>query len=91
MRIAPFFILLLPFFLNAQTDSIATRVSVLEPAGIILKKPFPPSTSIDSLKIASFFAASKKPSISYWKQVNKIGLDLNEVAFVNWNAGGNNS
>lgn len=26
-----------------------------------------------------------------WKEVNKVGLDLSEVAFVNWNAGGSNS
>ncbi len=29
--------------------------------------------------------------ISYWKEVNKVGLNLTEVAFVNWNSGGNNS
>jgi len=27
----------------------------------------------------------------WWKAKNSIGLDINEVAFVNWNAGGNNS
>lgn len=29
--------------------------------------------------------------ITYWKNVNKLGLNLTEVAFVNWNSGGNNS
>ncbi len=28
---------------------------------------------------------------SFWEKVNKIGFILNEVAFVNWNAGGDNS
>ena len=28
---------------------------------------------------------------SNWKNVNKIALDFNEVAFVNWNAGGVNA
>ncbi|MEO1010462.1 MAG: DUF3078 domain-containing protein [Bacteroidota bacterium] len=28
---------------------------------------------------------------SFWTRINKLGLNLNEVAFVNWNAGGNNS
>ena len=27
----------------------------------------------------------------WWKNKNSIGLDINEVAFVNWNAGGSNS
>ena len=29
--------------------------------------------------------------ISYWKEVNKVGVNLSEVAFVNWSSGGNNS
>ncbi|MEM9141945.1 MAG: DUF3078 domain-containing protein [Bacteroidota bacterium] len=28
---------------------------------------------------------------SFWTRINNLGLNLNEVAFVNWNAGGNNS
>jgi hypothetical protein len=28
---------------------------------------------------------------SFWTDVNKLGINFNEVAFVNWNAGGNNS
>ncbi|MDT0676574.1 DUF3078 domain-containing protein [Autumnicola musiva] len=28
---------------------------------------------------------------SYWNEENAVGLDFNEVAFVNWNSGGNNS
>ena len=28
---------------------------------------------------------------SFWKKVNEFGLNINEVAFVNWNAGGDNS
>jgi len=28
---------------------------------------------------------------SFWKKKNKFGLNFSEVAFVNWNAGGNNS
>lgn len=30
-------------------------------------------------------------SITDWEQSNTVGLDLNQVAFVNWNVGGNNS
>ncbi len=31
-----------------------------------------------------------KPT-SFWKKVNEFGLNINEVSFVNWNAGGDNS
>lgn len=78
------------FFANSQTDSIAIHVSHLEPSGIVFREVFPPSTSIDSLKMVNL-VAQNLDDISYWKEVNKIGLDLNEVTFVNWNAGGNNS
>lgn len=30
-------------------------------------------------------------TITYWKEINKVGLNLSEVAFVNWSSGGNNS
>ena len=30
-------------------------------------------------------------SISYWKSKNTVGFDLSEIAFVNWNAGGQSS
>jgi len=34
--------------------------------------------------------ATFKPDF-YWTQTNKAGLDISEVTFVNWNAGGSNS
>ncbi|UGS20850.1 DUF3078 domain-containing protein [Flavobacterium cyclinae] len=30
-------------------------------------------------------------TISYWAKENKVGLDISQITFVNWNAGGNNS
>lgn len=30
-------------------------------------------------------------SISNWTKENKVGLDISQITFVNWNAGGNNS
>ena len=30
-------------------------------------------------------------TISYWKKENKVGLDISQISFINWNAGGNNS
>jgi hypothetical protein len=30
-------------------------------------------------------------SISHWKKIHKFGFDINQISFVNWNAGGNNS
>jgi hypothetical protein len=30
-------------------------------------------------------------SITYWERTNKVGMDISEIAFVNWSVGGNNS
>ncbi|WP_417354393.1 DUF3078 domain-containing protein [Flavobacterium sp.] len=30
-------------------------------------------------------------SISHWDNTNKVGLDINQVAFINWSVGGNNA
>lgn len=30
-------------------------------------------------------------SITYWEKTNKLGMDINQIAFVNWSVGGNNS
>jgi hypothetical protein len=30
-------------------------------------------------------------TVSHWEKVNKVGLDINQIAFVNWSVGGNNS
>lgn len=30
-------------------------------------------------------------SITYWEKTNRVGLDINQIAFVNWSVGGNNS
>lgn len=32
-----------------------------------------------------------KEKVNYWNKVNKVGLNMSEVAFVNWSSGGNNS
>ncbi len=42
----------------------------------------------DSLFIKS---KSEKINVPKWTQKNRAGLDISEVAFVNWNAGGSNS
>jgi hypothetical protein len=30
-------------------------------------------------------------SITYWERTNALGLDMNQISFVNWSVGGNNS
>ena len=42
------------------------------------------TTAVDTVTVVN-------EKITYWKKVNKVGLNLNEVAFVNWHSGGNNS
>jgi hypothetical protein len=65
------------FSQELQSDSLALKIHAIA-AKVI-------SGSTDSLKLAS----DSIPPL--WTKVNKATLDVNEVAFVNWNAGGTNS
>nr|WP_315145383.1 DUF3078 domain-containing protein [uncultured Flavobacterium sp.] len=56
---------------------------------------FGPKTSLIKKPIKPIKVKKKQPripvTVSNWKNKNKIGFDLNQVAFVNWNAGGTSS
>ncbi|WP_372918867.1 DUF3078 domain-containing protein [Salegentibacter sp.] len=45
----------------------------------------------DTLSFVLDTIALEPPVMVYWKETNSVGLNVNEVAFINWNAGGNNS
>ncbi|MGB7842731.1 MAG: DUF3078 domain-containing protein [Salinimicrobium sp.] len=47
------------------------------------------TTAVDTVAVDTTTVVNQK--INYWKKMNKVGMNLNEVAFVNWNSGGNNS
>lgn len=40
---------------------------------------------------AQIIQTEKADTISYWKKSNKVGFDITQIAFVNWNPGGNSS
>ncbi len=45
----------------------------------------------NAIELVSIKRTKKPIEPQWWKHKNSIGFDLNEVAFVNWNAGGVNS
>ncbi|MGI9533163.1 DUF3078 domain-containing protein [Lutimonas sp.] len=45
----------------------------------------------NAIELVSIKRTKKAKEPVWWKHKNSIGFDLNEVAFVNWNAGGVNS
>ncbi len=49
------------------------------------------SAKIFSQPDSLFFRQSTIPLFHGWTQENKLGADINQVAFVNWNSGGSNS
>ena len=44
-----------------------------------------------TLKAQILVTTTLPDTITYWEKTNRVGLDINQVAFVNWNVGGNNS
>jgi hypothetical protein len=63
------------------------------PHTIILFFIFFIATNVHSQKIITTILTDKpdKDTLSHWVKKNKIGFDISEIAFVNWNAGGTSS
>src|SRR5690606_411241 len=40
---------------------------------------------------AQIIRTEKADTVSFWKKSNKVGFDISQIAFVNWNPGGNSS
>jgi len=106
MRLNCFLILFLTVFLSAnaqvtqlkafEIDSTDGAFKIIRIKDVKLKyltrnaKLTDPRTVLNKVKPLSVWYKRFKPT-SFWKKVNKFGLNISEVAFVNWNAGGDNS
>jgi hypothetical protein len=80
-----FFLCFIPQFIHSQRDS-------LQPINIEIK----PTTSIVSVTSNAKITVNNYQirainNLSHWLNKNTLGFDLNEIAFVNWNAGGTSS
>ncbi|MEM7486271.1 MAG: DUF3078 domain-containing protein [Bacteroidota bacterium] len=79
-----------------EKDSVAPAFQVQRIKDIKLKyvprsaKLTDPRTVLNRVKPVRKRYKQFKPT-SFWTKVNEFGLNVNEVAFVNWNAGGENS
>ncbi|MCD6544064.1 MAG: DUF3078 domain-containing protein [Flavobacteriaceae bacterium] len=51
-------------------------------------EPLEINTTVDSVHIR-YFKKAKEPD--WWITANSIGLDINQIAFINWSSGGENS
>lgn len=47
--------------------------------------------SVDTIQSKKLDSTLIKKEVSHWEKKNVIGFDLNEIAFVNWSAGGNSA
>lgn len=84
-----------------EIDSIVIDTTIVDTVVIrrTLKKIKFVPRSVDLMNPVISFnktkALNEKPNRfrvpSFWTNINKLGASFNEVAFVNWNAGGNNS
>ncbi|NAY91465.1 DUF3078 domain-containing protein [Muricauda sp. JGD-17] len=106
MRVVCFLILFSAVFISAQAqvisikafepDSTETGFKVVRIKDLKLKYPTRsakltnPRTVLNRVKPVTKRYKRFVPT-SFWDKVNEFGLNINEVAFVNWNAGGDNS
>ncbi|WP_224484214.1 DUF3078 domain-containing protein [Robertkochia aurantiaca] len=75
-------ILLLTFTLHAQNDNEILRPPRIPDTALVIKR--------DTINLNRLIREYQPPP-PRWTEKNRIGLDVNEIAFVNWNAGGNNA
>ena len=68
--------------LSAQYESEILQGKPIEDTLLIIKN--------DTIHIEQLLS-SYKPSPPRWSKLNRLSFDLSEIAFVNWNAGGNNA
>ncbi|MAU14880.1 MAG: hypothetical protein CMH46_04995 [Muricauda sp.] len=106
MRINCFLILFLTVFLSAnaqvtqlkafEIDSTDGDFKIIKIKDVKLKyltrsaKLTDPRTVLNRVKPLSLWYNRFRPT-SFWEKVNQFGLNISEVSFVNWNAGGDNS
>src|SRR5690606_7994083 len=106
MRIICFIILFLGLSLTAEAqrnrlkvfepDSTENGFQVVRIKDVKLKyltrsaRLTDPRTVLNRVKPLNKWYKRFKPT-SFWDKVNEFGLNINEVSFVNWNAGGDNS
>lgn len=90
-------VLLISFHALAQNngttqlnDSLASKKAHIAPSGIIAFEIPLEATKIDTATAETLLREGKE-IVNPWTKINRIGLDLSEVAFVNWNSGGSNS
>ncbi len=106
MRLICFFVFFLCFFLSLKAqvnplqvfekDTTETDFTVVRIKEVKLKyvprgaKLTDPRTVLNRIKPLLKRRKRFVPQ-SFWDKANEFGLNINEVAFVNWNAGGDNS
>jgi len=104
VRLPLFFILIMCVLVASAQDSIP-RIILIDSAelSVFQLRPFQEkprliprgiklANSKASLKPAAFNLALRRRRLpSFWESKNKLGFNVSEVAFVNWNAGGNNA
>lgn len=83
-RIFVLFFLIINFAFGQNESELLGKEPPLQIPLIIKKDTFDLAKFLDTL-------TPIKPVEPRWKKINKIGVNISEVAFVNWNAGGNNS
>ncbi|WP_299530330.1 DUF3078 domain-containing protein [Ulvibacterium sp.] len=86
---------------GTQLDSIVVDTTVVDTIVVrriqekIKNIPRGVNLTIPEVSFKKTKALTEKPKRfrvpSFWTRLNKLGLNLSEVAFVNWNAGGDNS
>lgn len=90
-----FFSIIIPCFAQETpitNESLNDSISILTPTKGPTFRPFVIPTSLPPIKAPKIKKTSVNTmGISNWVKTNKLGFDITQIAFVNWNAGGTSS
>lgn len=81
------------FFILFSLFTIYSTVSAREHKLVLTDTTDTATGTVEAAKLEADSVTSKEQQqpIILWTKKNTVGMNFNEVAFVNWNAGGNNS
>lgn len=77
-------------FANPKSKMLAMRLLSLTFGLLLLFSTTTFAQSVDTIQAPKLDSIVLK-EVSHWEKKNVVGFDLNEIAFVNWSAGGNSA
>ncbi len=79
-------LLLLVSTFSYGLEEVTFKIDTVKVDSVKVAKVKADTTQVDTAVSDTTVVVNEE--INYWKETNKVGVNLSEVAFINWNSGG---